>query len=79
MDDAIDDGQISRRRLAQRLGQFLSVLQEFWSNPEALKEVVFGQDSLTRGATLLDAGGFSAAVPADSLRYFAGRTSNHAC
>ena len=63
MDDAIDAGRISRRRFAQRLGQFLSVLQEFWSNPESLKEVVFGQDSLTRGATLLDAGGFSAAVP----------------
>ncbi|MEC8381656.1 MAG: patatin-like phospholipase family protein [Myxococcota bacterium] len=63
MDDAIDDGRISRRRLLQRLGQFLSVLQEFWSNPEALNEVVFGQDPLTRGATLLDAGGFSAAVP----------------
>ena len=63
MDDAIDSGRISRRRLLQRLGQFLSILQEFWSNPESLKEVVFGLEPLTRASTLLDAGGFSAAVP----------------
>lgn len=63
MDDAIGKGVKQRVRFTKRLAQFLSILQEFWSNPENLREVVFGQDPLTKGSTILDAAGFSAAVP----------------
>jgi hypothetical protein len=63
MDDAVRTGfrfQLSRLK---RMAKILSVIQEFVSNPEALREVVFGADEITLQADVLDAAGFSAAIP----------------
>ena len=61
LDDAVRPGQIRLSRVRQ-LGRLASIFKEFLSQPETLREVVFGADELTRGADVLDAAGFSAAV-----------------
>ena len=62
MDDAVRNRRFRPSRL-RRVVKVTSLLYEFLSNPEALREVVFGADEITREADVLDAAGFSAAVP----------------
>ncbi len=63
LDDVVSPGKVSRVGRLRRIGRWVTVLREFLSEPEALKEVVFGADELTRQVDVLDAAGFSAAVP----------------
>ncbi|MEC7986955.1 MAG: patatin-like phospholipase family protein [Myxococcota bacterium] len=63
MDDALLEGERLRVSRIRRVTRIFSIIQEFLSNREALKEVVFGLDPLTMEADVLDAAGFSAAVP----------------
>lgn len=63
MDDVVSKrsrlfGQASARRIVR----MTSTLYEFLSNPNALREVVFGADELTMQADVIDAAGFSSAV-----------------
>ncbi|MBM75558.1 MAG: hypothetical protein CMK59_09155 [Proteobacteria bacterium] len=61
MDDAFQDGvRISRLR---KIAAFARTLQEFLFYPEAMKEVIFGADEVTMDADVIDAAGFSSAVP----------------
>ena len=62
MDDTVTNSRFRPSRL-RRVVKVTSLLYEFLSNPEALREVVFGADDTTREADVLDAAGFSAAVP----------------
>ncbi|MCB9777142.1 MAG: patatin-like phospholipase family protein [Alphaproteobacteria bacterium] len=63
MDDAVRPGMILRRSRLARMTRLVSVLRELIDQPEALREVVFGADPLTMDADILDAAGFSSAVP----------------
>ena len=63
MDDAVRTGVRFRFSRLKKMAKLLGVLQEFSSNPEALREVVFGADDITMNADVLDAAGFSAAIP----------------
>ena len=61
LDDAVRPGQVRLSRMRQ-LGRLALIFKEFMSQPESLREVVFGTDELTMNADVLDAAGFSAAV-----------------
>lgn len=63
MDDAVRQGQRFRPGTVRRIIRMTSILYEFFSNPEAMREIIFGADDLTREADVLDAAGFSSAVP----------------
>ena len=63
LDDSAQPGGVSRYGRLRRLGQITQVLGEFLSAPEALREIVFGADPATMEADVLDAAGFSSAVP----------------
>lgn len=63
LDDVVRPGVVFRASKLKRLQQLGSLLSELISTPDALQEVVFGQDDLTMDADVLDAAGFSAAVP----------------
>ena len=63
MDDAVNWGHRFRPGRVRRIVRMTSILYEFFSNPEAMREVIFGSDELTRDADILDAAGFSSAVP----------------
>ena len=62
LDDAIGPGQIFKPSAIVRLGKLAGIAREFMSEPEALREIVFGGDDDTLDADVLDAAGFSAAV-----------------
>ena len=63
MDDTMSWGHRFRPGRVRRIVRMTSILYEFLSNPEAMREVIFGADELTRQADILDAAGFSSAVP----------------
>jgi predicted acylesterase/phospholipase RssA len=63
LDDVVKPGMIFRASKLKRLQQVGSLMAEFMSTPDALREVVFGQDPITMDADVLDAAGFSSAVP----------------
>jgi predicted acylesterase/phospholipase RssA len=63
LDDVVRPGMVFRASKLKRLQQVGSLVAELMSTPDALREVVFGQDPLTMDAEVLDAAGFSAAVP----------------
>ena len=64
MDDAVDGGKrIFQHSKIRKIVRMTSLLYEFLSNPQAMREIVFGADELTMQADVLDAAGFSAAVP----------------
>lgn len=63
LDDVVRPGMVFRASKLKRLQQLGSLIAELMSTPDALREVVFGQDPLTMDAEVLDAAGFSAAVP----------------
>lgn len=63
MDDAfVDSPRLFRQSSVRRIVKMTSTLYEFLSNPNALREVVFGADELTANADVIDAAGFSSAV-----------------
>ena len=51
-----------RQSSVRRIFRMTSTLYEFLSNPNALREVVFGADELTANVDVIDAAGFSSAV-----------------
>lgn len=63
LDDAVRPGVVFRYGRLRRLGHLAQVMGEFLSSPEALREIVFGADPNTMDADVLDAAGFSSAVP----------------
>ncbi len=63
LDDLVRPGAIARVSMLKRVGLMLSVVRELTADPDALREVVFGADELTMDADVLDAAGFSSAVP----------------
>ena len=63
MDGAISEGFRFGLSGLRKIRRGLGILQEFLSLEESLKEVVFGLDPHTQDAEILDAAGFSAAVP----------------
>ena len=62
LDDAVKPGLVFRPGRVARLAKLASVVREFMSEPETLREIVFGGDPETFDADVLDAAGFSAAV-----------------
>ena len=63
MDDAFSDSpRLFRQSSVRRIFRMTSTLYEFLSNPNALREVVFGADELTANVDVIDAAGFSSAV-----------------
>ena len=63
LDDAVRPGVVFKYSRLRRIGHLAQVMGEFLSAPEALREVVFGADESTMDADVLDAAGFSSAVP----------------
>lgn len=64
MDDVVSTkSRFFRQSSARRIVRMTSTLYEFLSNPNAMREVVFGADELTMQADVIDAAGFSSAVP----------------
>ncbi len=63
LDDAVRPGMVFKYGRIRRLGQLATVMGEFLANPDTLREIVFGADPNTMEADVLDAAGFSSAVP----------------
>ena len=63
MDGVINEGFRFGVSSFRNIKRRMSILQEFLTSTESLKEVVFGLDPHTLEADILDAAGFSAAVP----------------
>jgi predicted acylesterase/phospholipase RssA len=62
-DDAVGpEPRLSRTGL-RRLARAFHLIRELASEPDFLREIVFGEDDLTREADVLDAAGFSASIP----------------
>lgn len=61
----LDEDVRTSRTMRARAGlRAMSILREFLSNPEALKEIVIGRAAGTEDFDAIDAAGFSAAIPA---------------
>ena len=63
LDDAIEPGGFYRRSRLRRIARLIQIFREFMAEPSAMREVVFGRDDVTMGMDVLDAVGFSCAVP----------------
>lgn len=63
LDDVVSPGSKFRVKRLFKLRNLAAVAKEFISEPEALREVVFGRDPLTMEADCVDAAGFSAGIP----------------
>lgn len=63
LDDVMGSGKRSRFSMVSKVGQVAQIFREFLQTPDALQEIVFGQDPATYDADILDAAGFSAAIP----------------
>ena len=63
LDDAVTPGVLLRPSRLQRIGNVASIFGELLSAPDALREIVFGADPATHDADILDAAGFSSAIP----------------
>jgi hypothetical protein len=65
MDDALseDSSRLSNRNLFQKLQTLGPIIKDFILHPEALQEIIFGEDEITRHADVIDAAGFSSAIP----------------
>jgi len=63
LDDALAPGRRSRLSMVSKVAQVAQIFRELGANPDALREIVFGQDPATRAADILDAAGFSASIP----------------
>ena len=63
LDDMVRPGAVFKASKLRRLQQYAGLLREFIETPGALREVVFGREAATLDADVVDAAGFSAAVP----------------
>ena len=65
MDDALteDSSRLTNRNFFQKLKTLGPLIQDFILHPEALQEIVFGEDEITMNADVIDAAGFSSAIP----------------
>ena len=63
MDDYVGPGSVFRRSRFSRVGRIAGIVKEMMSTPEALREIVFGADQATMEADVIDAVGFSSAIP----------------
>lgn len=63
LDDVVRPGLVFRMGGLTRIANIAQIFSEFASNPQALREVVFGRDEGTEEMDVLDCAGFSAAVP----------------
>jgi predicted acylesterase/phospholipase RssA len=63
LDDAIAPGARVKASRVDQVVQVVGLVRELLSTPEALREVVFGQDPATLDADIVDAAGFSASIP----------------
>ena len=63
LDDVVRPGMVFRMNRVARVGNVASIFRELMSDPQALRQVVFGEDPETMDADCVDAAGFSAAVP----------------
>ncbi len=63
LDDSVGPGRILKRSRLKRIGRVVGILREMMSAPEALREIVFGRLDATQDADVIDAAGFSSAIP----------------
>lgn len=63
LDDTFRPGAVTRGSGLARVTRVVSIIRELMAEPDSLREVVFGADPLTRQADVLDAAGFSSAIP----------------
>ena len=63
LDDLVTPGTVFRRAGLRRIRGITDILKEFMSEPNALREVIWGADAHTLQADVLDAVGFSSAIP----------------
>lgn len=63
MDDYVGPGSVFRRSRFARVGRIAGIVKEIMGAPEALREIVFGADSASVQADVIDAVGFSSAIP----------------
>lgn len=63
LDDAVKPGLVFRASKIRKVGNLAAIFREFMAEPEAVHPVVFGRDPGTEEADVVDAAGFSAAVP----------------
>lgn len=62
VDDAVSD-PASPSGLVGAMGRVFGLLRELMSDPDSFREIVFGGDDLTQETCVLDAAGFSSAIP----------------
>jgi len=63
LDDAVKPGMIFRASKLRKVGNLASIFRELMADPAAVHPVIFGRDPGTQDADVVDAAGFSAAVP----------------
>jgi len=63
MDGFGGPSRVFRRSRLARIGRIAGIFKEMLSTPDALREIVFGADEATRQADVIDAVGFSSAIP----------------
>jgi hypothetical protein len=63
LDDATGPGRVVRRSRIKRMGRAIVILKELLSTPDTLREIVFGREDATLDADVIDAAGFSSAIP----------------
>ena len=63
MDGFAGPSRVFRRSRLARIGRVAGIFKEMVGTPDALREIVFGADEATRQADVVDAVGFSSAIP----------------
>ena len=63
LDDVVQDGGFRSRGVIPRVASVIGIFRELMSEPGAVQEIVFGRDEVTLDADVLDAAGFSSAIP----------------
>jgi predicted acylesterase/phospholipase RssA len=63
MDGFGGPSRVFRRSRIARIGRVAGIFKEMLSTPDALREIVFGADEATRQSDVIDAVGFSSAIP----------------
>ena len=63
LDEAVKPGLVFRASKIRKVGNLASIFREFMADPDALHPVIFGRDPGTEDVDVVDAAGFSAAVP----------------
>lgn len=63
MDDVTGPGSVFRKSRFARMGRIAGIFKEMIGSPETLREIVFGGDEASVQADVIDAVGFSSAIP----------------